>query len=172
MKRYIQHGLFLLLFGVLKASAQSYDVPQDYHFKTTEDFAKYEPDVIKTADWMQQTPWTSQPQKREEATQFFLHWIKGTPAVTIKLTEALMNLSDRNPQLGFTYMAQFSKYALQHKDSFDLTQATMEALHGLMIKYQAEPTRKSDKDVEALIKLEKNGALLTWVTNGFYRENE
>jgi hypothetical protein len=170
MKKVVEIGLVLLVVCSFKAAAQSYEVPKAYRFNTNEDYARYENDIIKTADWIQQTHWNEQSKKMEAATQFFLKWIKGTPAVTIKLTEAVMVLSDRNPQLGFIYMAQYSKYALQHKENFDPIQANIEALRALVVKYKNEPTRRNDNDVEELITRDKEGKLTAWLTSDFYSE--
>lgn len=158
-----------LLIG-LHAEAQSYEVPKDYHFKTQDDYSRYEPDVVKTADWMMQTAWTANLQKQDAASQFFLSWIKGSAAVTIRLTEAVMNLSDRNPQLGFTYMSQYSKYVLEHPNEFNQYKATLAALKAVITKYQMEPTRKKDLDVEKLVQLEKENKLADFVVNDFYTE--
>jgi hypothetical protein len=162
--------LAVLLFAGLGASAQSYDVPKNYVLKTRDDYAKYEPDVIKTADWLQQTPWKAQPQKTEEANQFLLKWAKGTPAVTIRLVEAVMNLSDRNPQLGFVFMAAFSKYVLEHKDDRDPNNANIVAVRAVVNKYSAEPAHKPDEDIEHLIELDTKGELNDWVISTFFME--
>jgi hypothetical protein len=166
------HGIVLmvLLFASLGASAQSYDVPKNCVLKTRDDYAKYEPDVIKTADWLQQTPWKAQPQKTEEANQFLLKWAKGTPAVTIRLVEAVMNLSDRNPQLGFVFMAAFSKYVLEHKGDRDPNNANIKAVRAVIDKYKAEPSHKPDDDIEHLIELDTKGELNDWVISTFLME--
>jgi hypothetical protein len=150
------------------STAQSFEVPKDYRFKNKGDYSKYEPDIIKLADWMQQTPWTAQKAKSDAAGQFLLAWIQGTPDVVIELTQSIMNLSDVNPQLGFTFIAQFSKYALQHKGAFDKKHANMEALRAVIAKYNAEPTHKRDDDVEILISMDKEGKLEEWVNNDFH----
>nr|WP_294943590.1 hypothetical protein [uncultured Mucilaginibacter sp.] len=159
----IQVFLLLLLTTGVDAYAQSFEVPKNYVFKTRDDYSRYETDIIKTADWLQQTPWKAQPQKTEEADQFLLKWAKGTPAVTIKLIEAVMNLSDRNPQLGFIYMAQYSKYVLEHKQGFDINNANIVAVRALIAKYKAEPLHKPDEDIEHLIELDSKGELNDWV---------
>ncbi|RYD88875.1 MAG: hypothetical protein EOP54_26550 [Sphingobacteriales bacterium] len=51
MKKITWCILLFLLIG-LHAGAQSYEVPKDYHFKTQDDYSRYEPDVVKTADWV------------------------------------------------------------------------------------------------------------------------
>ncbi|AMR31893.1 hypothetical protein A0256_10895 [Mucilaginibacter sp. PAMC 26640] len=155
--------IVLLLLASFQARAQVYDVPKNYVLKSKDDYARYEGDIIKTADWFQHTAWAAQPEKMEEATQFFLKWIKGTPSVTIKLTEAVMSLSDKNPQLGFVYMAQYAKYALLHKTNFDVTNANVEAIRALIAKYNVEPSYKKDDDVEEIIVLDRKGELNDWI---------
>jgi hypothetical protein len=167
MKKIFRTVLLLTLFISVKASAQTYEVPKDYHFKKHEDYIKYEPDIIKTADWMMRTHWGTEPLKTEAATQFLLIWAQGTPDVLIELKQAIMDLSDANPQLGFIYMAQYSKYAIQHKEDFDSTKANIIALKAIIAKYNMEPTHKRDNDVEKLAELDKDGKLEYWITNDF-----
>jgi hypothetical protein len=167
MKKIIGTVLLLTLIAGLKASAQNYEVPKDYHFKNHEDYIKYEPDVVKTADWMMRTHWGVEPVKTESATQFILQWAQGTPDVVIELKQAIMDLSDANPQLGFIYMAQYSKYAIQHKTNFTETQANVAALKAVIEKYNAEPTHKRDNDIEKLIQIDREGRLVDWITNEF-----
>lgn len=167
MKKIIRTVLLLTLLTGLKASAQNYEVPKDYHFKKHEDYIKYEADVIKTADWLMRTPWDTEPVKTEAATQFILQWAQGTPDVVVELKQAIMNLSDTNPQLGFIYMSQFCKYAILHKVGFDKTQANIAALKAVIEKYNIEPTHKRDSDMETLIKTDKDGKLEEWIVNEF-----
>jgi hypothetical protein len=164
--------LLLMLVTGQQGFAQTFDVPKNYIFKTKDDYARYEPEIIKTADWLQQTPWKAQPQRMEEANQFLLKWAKGTPAVTIRLVEAVMNLSDRNPQLGFVYMAAFSKYVLEHKDDRDPNNANIVAVRAVVNKYQAESAHKPDEDIEHLIELDHKGELNDWVISTFFIEEK
>jgi len=52
--------LFVIILGFFalgfKANAQSSPVPGNYVLKAKEDYAKYNEDIIKTIDWLQQTP--------------------------------------------------------------------------------------------------------------------
>lgn len=168
MKTIFRTALLLALFISPKAFAQVYEVPKDYHFAKQEDYAKYETDVVKTADWLMHTPWGTDAAKTEEATQFILKWSEGTPDVTIELKQAIMDISDTNPQLGFIYMSQFSKYAIQHRGAdFDKTQANLAALRAVIIKYTSEPNHKRDNDVEKLIQMNRDNHLENWITSEF-----
>jgi hypothetical protein len=165
MKKIFRTVFLLTLVISLRASAQTYEVPKDYKFKSQKDYIKYEAEVVKTADWLLRSPWASEPAKREAATQFILVWAQGTQDVVIELKQPIMNLSDANPQLGFIYMAAFCKYAIQHKTDFDKTQANFAAVKDVIAKYEAEPAHKRDDDVENLIKLDNENKLGYWVVN-------
>lgn len=166
MKKLFFISILTFTFYV-QASAQNYEPPKAYHFANNHDFEKYENDVVKTADWLQQTPWVAQGVKAEKANQFILDWAQGSPVVLIELRQAVMDISDANPQLGFVYMAQFSKYTIQHKKDFDKTTANKIALKAVIDKYLSEPNHKHDKDVEQLIELNKDNKLEYWINNEF-----
>lgn len=165
VKRFILFT-FLALLMAANASAQSFDVPK-YHFDKQTDYTKYEADIVKAADWLQKTHWGTEPQKTEAVTQFVLKWAQGVPYITIELKQAVMDVSDANPQLGFIYMAQYCKYAIQNPRNFDSSKASVEAIKAVIAKYQAEPTHKRDNEVERLIALSKGNELEAWVVNDF-----
>ena len=83
MKKIYLSAILLLLVSYFKASAQTYEVPKDYTLKAKEDYAKYEDDIIKTIDWLQQTSWNEQTDKRKEANAFLVAWLTGSPNVSI-----------------------------------------------------------------------------------------
>lgn len=158
--------LFLLCYG-LKASAQSFEVPKNYSFNKQTNYAQYEADIIKAADWLQRTPWTAEPEKREVVTQFLLKWTQGVPYITVELKQPIMDISDTNPQLGFIYMGQYCKYAIEHKADFNPLKATAYALRAVAAKYKVEPARKTDSDVQHIIALDEKGELEAWIANDF-----
>ncbi|RFZ95227.1 hypothetical protein D0C36_06790 [Mucilaginibacter conchicola] len=167
MNKVIGAIIFAAICFTLKASAQSFDVPKGYHFDKQTDYHKYEPDIIKAADWLQKTHWGTEPQKTDAVTQFVLKWAQGVPYIVIELKQAVMDVSDANPQLGFIYMAQYCKYAIQHPKNFDTNRASIDALRAVIAKYQAEPTHKHDTQVERLVDIDKANELETWVKTDF-----
>lgn len=167
MNKIVGSLIFAALCFSLKASAQNFDVPKDYHFTKQTNYASYEADIVKAADWLKKTRWGTEPQKTEAVTQFVLKWAQGVPYITIELKKAVMDVSDANPQLGFVYMAQFCKYAIQHPNGFEPESASLEALRAVVSKYQAEPTHKRDNEIERLIEMDRGGKLETWVANDF-----
>lgn len=164
--------LFSILFiaVISKATAQSYEVPKDYVLKTKEDYSKYENDIINTVDWLQQTPWGEQYEKRKEANAFLIAWITGSPNVSISVAAPLMKLVDKNKDLLIAFMAGYTKYALQHKDAPNNNLANAAGLRELITKYQMEKSHVKDKNVEKLIQLDKDGKLDTWAATDYLKE--
>jgi hypothetical protein len=165
--------LFIALLSLLAVSkgaqAQSYEVPKDYTLKAKEDYTKYEQDVINTVDWLQQTSWGDQPDKRKEAAAFLVAWITGSPTVTISVGSPLVKMCDKNPELMITFMGGFTKYALQHKDTPNTNAANVAGLKALIAKYQMEKNHKKESAVEKLIKIDQDGKLEEWAATDYLK---
>jgi hypothetical protein len=151
------------------AIAQTYEVPKGYVLKTKEDYPKYEQDIINTVDWLQQTPWGEQDDKRKEANTFLIAWITGSPNISISIGTPLMKLVDKNKDLLVTFMGGYTKYALQHKDKQNNDLANAAGLRELIEKYQIEKTHVKDKNVEKLIQLDKDGKLDAWAATEYIK---
>lgn len=142
-------------------------MPVNYRFDKQTNYHLYELDIVKAADWLQKTHWGTETKKTEAVTQFVLKWAQGVPYITVELKPAIMDLADANPQLGFIYMAQYCKYTIQHPDNFNTVDSNVDALKAVIAKYQAEPTRKRDTQVERLIEIDKASQLEEWIKNDF-----
>lgn len=165
MKKQITLFIAFAAFS-LTAMAQQYEVPTNYSFDTKADYKMYEPQIIATTDWLQRTAWKDQRDKRRQARLFFLSWVKGAP-VNVGIGQTVTDLSDKNPELAFTYMTQYAKYSLLHKDDFDKNKANLSALKSMIDKYTMDPSRQKDDEVEKLIQIDKDGKLERWVSTDF-----
>ncbi len=165
--------LFIALLGFLvvgkSARAQSYEVPKDYTLKTKEDYTKYEQDVINTVDWLQQTSWDEQQDKRKEASAFLIAWLTGSSTVTITIQAPLAKMCDKNPDLLIIFMGGFTKYALQHKDAQNANAANVAGFRALIAKYQMEKNHKKQSAVEKLIKIDQDGKLEEWTATDYVK---
>lgn len=147
----------------LTALAQKYDVPENYVLKEKADYAPYETQFINTTDWLQATPWTTETDKRSIANKFLMDWMEGSPSVSIPIGHAVIELSEKNPDLLLTFMCFYAKYALQHKDGLDKNKAGLEAVKAMLDKYTMEKSHKKDGKLEKLIKINQDGNLESWV---------
>src|SRR5947209_3742656 len=103
-----------------KANAQSAaPVPENYLLNARGDYTRYQGDLIKTIDWLQNASWSEPIDNRKPANAFLIAWVSGSPDVTISIDHHLIKLMDKNPELMVIYMGGFTKYALQHKTDFN-----------------------------------------------------
>jgi len=165
-KTYFLVFMSLLIFG-LKVSAQDYEVPKHYAFKSNEEYIKYEPEIIKAIDWLELTPWNQQVRKRGEAKAFVLNWIEGSPDVTITFNSEIVRMAKNNPELLGSYMYGYTKYAILHKTDFEDKKAKIAGLKGLLAKYNNEPEHKPNAEVDKVNQIDKDGKLDSWITTDF-----
>ena len=163
MKRTLFALLFCLIAFSFKSTAQNAPVPENYVLKAKTDYAKYQDDIIKTVDWLQNASWNDSPESRKPANAFVVNWITGSPDVTITLGSALIKYTDKNPELLVIYMGNYAKYAIQHKADFNKTQADLAAIKALIEKYNKETTHKKDKGIEKLAQLDQDSKLEDWI---------
>lgn len=156
----------LLLAFAQTLFAQDFQVPKNPVLKKKEDFAKYEKDVIACSNWLENTPLDKEVSKRKDASAFLLTWVSGAPNVTIEINQKIVNFTEKNPDLLMIFIGAWTRFALENPDAAkDMTKGNLAGLRGVIKFYQAnlEKGIKKDKNVENLVKLEKEGKLEAWV---------
>ncbi|MFC0515060.1 hypothetical protein ACFFGT_12655 [Mucilaginibacter angelicae] len=149
------------------AKAQTFHVPENYTLKEKEDYGKYEDDVIKAVDWLQDTPWALEDQKRMETNAFLMKWMQGSPTVSIEINTSVAKMTEKNPQLLMTFMGGYTKYALQNKSAFNKTKANQAGVKAVIDKYVVETDHKNNSLLNKLTKIEKDGKLADWMASDF-----
>ena len=150
-----------LLWSVcFMAKAQEWNVPA-YSFEGVQPgdpegrYVKYNDDIIKCHDWLQNTPIGTDEMKRIEAKRFLFSWSAGCSHVTITLEKELMYIGKGDNEMIISYMGGWSKYALQHLDkdkdeiAIDAAIAGIEAQIDLYKKN--EKLLSSNKDLKQMI---------------------
>lgn len=158
---------FMVVFAILMTSShlligQEFEVPAAYDFKTKEDYAQYNPQIVAAVDWLEKTPVKTQAEKRQEVNRFVITWLTGTPAVTVELQKLVTDISEKNPDLLLAFMGGWARYQLQHLEETDKVKLNTEGIKTALRVYQLGGLKK-DKQVEKLLKLEKAGELDAWV---------
>lgn len=170
-KLFLSITILLLFAGYYKASAQTYEVPKNYVLNTKEDYTKYEDDAIKTADWLQQTSWVEQSEKRKQAEEFLMNWIGSNSPITISYgTDGLMKYTGKNFELMIAYIGGFIKYSLQHKSDSGNTKCELAGIKAMIDKYNTDPGRVKDSAMEKLTKIDKENKLDEWLKTDFERK--
>jgi hypothetical protein len=163
MKIFIFSVLFtLVIFGSTTLHAQDYTPPKDVKFEKQDDYAKYEPEIIKCIVYLDTTS-LNDPDKRVEANRFFMIWLTGAPNVTVDILPYLMDLTKVNKDFLMTFMGGWTKYSLESKDYKNKVNGHLAGLRAIIRVYKDNKGVKSDDAVDELVSLEKDGKLEKWL---------
>lgn len=88
--------LAILLFGEI-LSAQTFVVPEDYVLNSPQDFRQYEQQIDQCIDYLYQTPLNKQIANRQNASDFFIKWIYGTPDISVVVYKKIIPFIDNKP---------------------------------------------------------------------------
>jgi hypothetical protein len=107
----------ILLVGCLMVSkAQDYSMLKDIKLKEKEDFVKAEDKILECTKYILTTPIDNENTNRNNALQFMLRWMDGTPDYTFNLDETVGKLAQSSDALLGVYMACMCRYVLENKD--------------------------------------------------------
>lgn len=163
MKRII--GIFMLTILANHVFAQEFEVPNNYEFTSSEDYVKYEGEVLKSIDWLLSTPIKDQVDKRKEVNTFLMTWLTGTKTVSIEIKTEIVNFMNPNPDLLMIFLCGWTQYSIETGDNENKilgTQKGIEAVIDFYTKNKAEMIK--DANVEKYIKMQKKGTLVEFIT--------
>jgi hypothetical protein len=164
MKRAI--GILTLTILAINVFSQEFEVPKNYVFSNVEDYSKYEADILKSIDWLTNTPVQSQPEKRKEANAFVIVWLTGSPNVSVEIDSEIVNFMDQNPELLMIFMCGWTKYSLETKDYKNKISGNQKGIEAVIDFYtRNRENLKKDKNVEKYIKMKDKGTLVEYIAN-------
>jgi len=146
--------------------AQEFSVPQNFNPKTADDYAPYEPDVIKSVDWLMSMPYALERQKRDQVNAFLLKWLTGSPNVHIEIKPEIVTFMGGTPDLLMVFMGSWAKYSLESGKFDDKEGGSLAGIDAVIDFY--ENNKKSmpkDKNVEKYIKMKEKGELADYIKN-------
>lgn len=162
MKRVI--GILLVAVLAIEAVAQEFEVPKNYVFSNKEDYAKYEVDILKSIDWLINTPINIQPEKRKDLNTFVMGWLTGSPNVSIDIKTEIVNFMDPNPELLMIFMCGWTKYSLETKDYKNKNTGNLKGIEAVIEFYtKNKENMQKDKNVEKYIKMKDKGTLEEYI---------
>lgn len=157
-------SILALMIFALHVMAQEVEVPRNYVLSTTEDYAKYEKDVLAGIDWLLKTPVNQQVEKRREMTAFVLAWISGSPTVSVTINHEIVNFVKKNGSLLMIFMSGWTKYALESHDYTNQVAGNQKGVEAVIDFYtKNKKYLKKDKHVESYIKMRKKGTLSEYI---------
>ena len=183
MKTIITTILFIACWSVL--SAQIFEVPKDYQLIAKEDYAPYEPDIVKCVDWLISTPINKEQEKRREASAFLIKWVSGSPTVHIIIDEKNGDfLDEKTPELLIIFIGGWVKktietnnyrntVALAQEDTEGILAGNIAGIEAVINFYNANKKLLSkNKNIEDYTKLKEKGKLKEHIEKKITRNND
>jgi hypothetical protein len=157
--------ILLVVTGLSYSSlAQDFQVPKDYAFKTAEDYAPYENDIVNCVNWLIETPANEYAAKRKEASAFLLQWLMGSPDVHIQINPKIVTFMNTSPDLLMIFMGGWAKHSIETKAYDDKVAGSLAGLESVVEYYDKNKSFiPKDKSVEKYVKMKQKGTLQKYV---------
>ena len=166
-----------LFMGFVGLSAQTFEVPENYHLNVKTDYEFYEPIVVKCVDWLIATPIDQEQDKQKAAYRFLLQWCIGSPTVHINVnTDIIFDIRDeRVPNYLLIFMGGWAKDAIESdarhttiassKESKDeMLAGNVAGLEAVLAFYETNKGLvPANENIEKLLKLQQKGRLEKYV---------
>ena len=152
--------IFLMITHVVRG--QEFEVPQNYILE--ENIVKYEKDIIRCVNWLEETPINQQIEKRGDANIFLLFWFtKSQNMMRLPICETI-KFNENNPDLLFSFMGGMSIFVLENRDEpIDIIKANLSGLKSVIKVYKMGNGIMEDENIEKLIELDDRNELENWV---------
>lgn len=160
MKKILLSAMFLISISIV--NAQNSPVPTGYKLEKNDDYKKYQNDILKTIDYLENTPINTQKENRLKAKDFLMEWITGSPDVTIVLSSNIVIFADRNAELLVAFMGGYARYAIQHPEDKETLKGNVAGLKSVIKVYKMGNGIKDDDKVNKLVKTDAKGELEKW----------
>jgi hypothetical protein len=147
----------------LPADGQDPQTPGDILFTTKEDYAKYEPDIIRGARWLESNPLGQQVEKRAEVSRFLLRWLTGSPTVSIELNPFVKDLTSKNPDFLIVFMAGYARWVLENQYSGDRIKAFTAGTKSVLNLFTLGGDVKNNKWILKAQEADSQAKLEDWV---------
>lgn len=166
-----------LFMGCVGLSAQTFEVPENYHLNVKTDYTFYEPDVVKCVDWLINTRIDQETEKRQAASSFLLQWCMGTPTINVVIDENVVSpITDKQvPDYVLLFMGGWAKDAIESdarhttiassKESKDeMLAGNVAGLEAVLAFYETNKGLvPANENIEKLLKLQQKGRLEKYV---------
>lgn len=159
-------GIFAFCLNFASFAQQEFTVPE-YKLEAKEDYAKFEQDIIKAANWLETTTVGKDMTKRKEVNIFVGKWLGGNPKVKIKFPPVVVKLTQKNHQLLGMFMAGYARYAVENNYNMDEVKSCTAAISSMIKLYNLGGDVKKNKTLPQAIGAEKAGILENWVRQNY-----
>lgn len=123
-----------------------------------------EPTILKVVDYLFQTPINKKNKSRNNAGQFLVDWMNGTPDYIFYMEERETSFFNTDSDLLLMYMAALTKFSLENPTIKEKQEQTLGAMNLLLpYLYQQSDKKTWTKELWQLYDASKNGKLKEFV---------
>jgi hypothetical protein len=144
-------------------SDEGFEVPRNYSFKTEADFKKYESDILKCIDYLENAPVNDLSNNRKKINSFLLDWLSDVPYVHITINGSVLDLCKENGNFLIIFMGGWTKYVLLNSEDQNEKNGYFAGIETILDVYRKGNGVKPDEKIVELIKIQDEGKLMDWV---------
>jgi hypothetical protein len=160
-KRFVCLLAAIMIMNAHRAMSQEFRVPENYKFKSQDDYTHNEPDILRCIDFLENAPMDHDG--RKAANAFLLQWLTGTARVSVTVQPYVMGLVEENKDLLAVYLGGWSRVVLQNASTKDMIDCHVAAVQSVLRAYRHCSGIEQDDALDDLVALEKEGKLREWV---------
>ena len=152
-------SILIICVSMVSASAQEFEVPSDYTFDSTTNYAAYDSSIIACFHWLMNEPCNVDLVKRKSARKFLNDWIEATPTVTVTISQDVLPYLESSPDLVLYFMGGWVVHALNASD-YDEVSASLAGTEAVLTFYTKNKSfLRQDDHIDRLLVLKKRGKL-------------
>jgi len=158
---FLSFGLIVLLGCASTKEQQTsleFEIPRNYSFGTADDYKKYEPDILRCIEYLENAPVNDLSDYRKRVNSFFLDWLSGVPYITITVDGSVLDLCQNNPNLLLIFMAGWTRYSLSNDDNEEI-EGYLAGIENILAVYRRGNGVVRDENILALQRVQDEGKL-------------
>lgn len=161
MRKIIFAFLFLLSLNV---SGQELPNLKNVKLNKKVSYKQAEPTILKVVDYLFQTSVDKKNKSRNNAGQFLVNWMNGTPDYVFYMEERETSFFNTDSDLLLMYMAALTKFSLEHPSTKEKQEQALGAMNLVLpYLYQQSDKKTWTKELWQLYDASKNGKLKEFV---------
>jgi hypothetical protein len=160
MMKFFTLALFILT--TIITFGQDFSYLDEIKLEKAEDYKKHERTVIEATNFIMKTSTNEKKASRISCSKFIIAYASGVPDITISLSNSVLNVTKKNPEVLVMFMGLFIKTSINHRDASDSFHKNY--VFTEIAKYCRQGNGiKNTRVIKSLKKADKKGEMKAWV---------
>ncbi len=155
--------ILTLPLGGIAQSAKCPKIPDNYDWNSARDYKREEDLVLKTLQWLNNTPLNKDAEMRGKANLFVMEWICGSPRLKISINSDNLPFYNDYPDLLFPFVHGMAQCKLGKNAECNELQSMISGFNVVAFMIQSDEKLKKIKALQPLVKAYKKGKMQAYV---------